>query len=178
MKAVMLNSADKFQDLGDGLRLGMSRTIIDKQNQDWLASDAYRDPKIPLHAQMGTGALNAFRAYQQFHAGQWNPSAAVPAVGWDYSTVNTSSFQDYVLKQPLQQGSFVAITLDWNRLVELKDPNKNQQYDVGESFRDRGLNNLNLYLLNAETNKLVSAICTSISDVAIFSSISISSILV
>ncbi len=165
MKAVMLNSSDKFQDVGDGLRLGMSRTIIDKQNQDWLASDAYRDPKIPLHAQMGSGALNAFRAYQQFHAGQWNPSAAVPAVGWDYRRVNTSSFQDYVLKQPLQQGSFVAITLAWNRLVELEDTNKNQQYDVGERFRDRGLNNLDLYLVSAESKAPASIACSSISEV-------------
>jgi len=44
MKAVMLNSADKVQ-YGDGRRLKMKRRIIDKQNQDWLASDAYRDPK-------------------------------------------------------------------------------------------------------------------------------------
>jgi len=50
MKAVMLNSADKVQDTGNGLRLGMKRRIDDKQNQDWLASDAYRDPKISLHA--------------------------------------------------------------------------------------------------------------------------------
>ena len=165
MKAVMLNSADKVQDVGDGSRLGMSRTIIDKQNQDWLASDAYRDPKIPLDAQMGSGALNAFRAYQQFSAGQWNPSAAVPAMGWDYRRVNAASFQEYLLKQPLQQGSFVAITLAWNRLVELKDTNKNGQYDVGESFRDRGLNNLELYLLSAESNNPASTACTSISEV-------------
>jgi len=38
MKAVMLNSADKVQDTGDGRRLKMKRRIIDKQNQDWLAS--------------------------------------------------------------------------------------------------------------------------------------------
>ncbi len=163
MKAVMLNSADKVQDTGDRLRLGMSRTVIDKQNQDWLASDAYRDPKIPLDAQIGTGHLNAFRAYQQFSSGQWNSS--VPAIGWDYRTVNFNSAQDYVLKQSLQQGSFVALTLIWNRLVELNDTNKNKQFDVGESFRDRGLNNLDLYLVDAESNAPASNICTSISNV-------------
>lgn len=164
-KAVLLNSADKIQDSGDGLRLGMSRTIFDKRNEDWLTSDAYRDPKIPLDAQMGAGQLNAFRAYQQFSAGQWNPSAAVPAMGWDYRTVNAASSQDYVLAQPLQQGSFVAITLAWNRLVELKDTNKNGQYDVGESFRDRGLNNLDLYLVSAESINPGGNACTSISEV-------------
>ncbi|MHC5730011.1 MAG: S8 family serine peptidase, partial [Nostoc sp.] len=57
MKAVLLNSADKIQDSGDGLRLGMTRTLIDKQNKNWLDSDAYKDPKIPLDAQMGAGHL-------------------------------------------------------------------------------------------------------------------------
>lgn len=164
MKAVMLNSADKVQDAGDRLRLGMSRTIVDKQNQDWLDSDAYRDPKISLHAQMGTGQLNAFRAYQQFSAGQWNPVATVPSVGWDYRTLKAASYRDYALASPLQQGSFVALTLTWNRLVELNDTNKNKQYDVGEKFRDRGLNNLDLYLVTESNNPAGSA-CTSISDV-------------
>jgi hypothetical protein len=165
MKAVMLNSADKVQDTGDGLRLGMKRRIVDKQNQDWLASDAYRDPKISLHAQMGTGQLNAFRAYQQFSAGQWNPGAAVPRMGWDYRTVNAASYREYVLAQPLQQGSFAALTLAWNRFVELNDTNKNGQYDLGERFRNRGLNNLDLYLVSSESNEPASSACSSISEV-------------
>ncbi len=165
MKAVLMNSADKIKDSGDGLRLGMTKTIIDKNNSDWLASDAYRDPKMPLHSQMGTGQLNAFRAYQQFSAGEWNPSAAVPAMGWDYGRVNAASSQDYVLAQPLQQGSFVAITLAWDRLVELNDPNKNGKFDMRDSFRDRGLNNLDLYLMPAKSKDSVASTCASISDV-------------
>lgn len=165
MKAVILNSADKVQDVGDGLHQGMSKTIIDKQNQDWTHSDAYREPKIPLDSQMGAGQLNAFRAYQQFKSGEWKPYSAVPAIGWNYDQLNAGSVQDYVLASPLQKGSFVAITLDWDRLVELRDTNKNGQFDVGENFRDRGLNNLDLYLLNAETNQPASAICTSVSEV-------------
>lgn len=165
MKAVLLNSADKIKDSGNGLRLGMSRTIIDKRNEDWLTSDAYRNPKIPLDAQMGAGQLNAFRAYQQFSAGEWKPSAAVPAIGWDYRTVKTTSSQDYVLTQLLQQGSFVSITLTWDRLVDLNDTNKNRQFDAGESFRDRGLNNLDLYLMSAASNNLASSACSSVSEV-------------
>lgn len=165
MKAVLLNSADKVQERSDFRHLGMTKTIIDKQNQDWTRSDAYRDPKIPLHAQMGTGQLNAFRAYHQFRAAQWQPTALVPAIGWDYRTVKANSTQDYVLAKPLPQGSFVAITLTWNRLVELNDKNKNQQYDLGESFRDRGLNNLDLYLVSTTSNRAPSSICTSISAV-------------
>ncbi|MBE9189001.1 S8 family serine peptidase [Gloeocapsopsis crepidinum LEGE 06123] len=165
MKAVMLNSADKFQDPGNGLLLGMTKTILDKQNQHWLNSDAYRNPKIPLQAQMGTGQLNAYRAYQQFSTGQWHPARPVPAIGWDYRTVNVASRHDYVLAQPLQQDSFVSVTLNWNRLVELNDSNNNRKFDIGETFRDRGLNNLDLYLLNADTNTIVDTTCTSTSEV-------------
>jgi subtilisin family serine protease len=166
MKAVLLNSGDKILDSGDGLRLGMTRTLIDKQNQNWLDSDAYKDPKIPLDAQMGAGHLNVFRAYQQFNAGQWQPSAAVPAIGWDYRTVNLGASVDYILAKPLKQGSFVAVTLSWDRLVELNDKNQNQQYDLGENFRDRGLNNLDLYLVKADAqNSDTGAVCSSISQI-------------
>lgn len=166
MKAVLLNSAEKVQDSGNGLRLGMTRTLIDKQNLDWLASDAYQNPKIPLDAQMGTGHLNAFRAYQQFSAGQWQPTAAIPAMGWDYRQVEVGKSVDYGLAKPLKQGSFVAITLIWDRLVELNDNNSNQQFDVGEKFSDRGLNNLDLYLVKSDANSVeTAAVCASISEI-------------
>ena len=165
MKAVLMNSADKLKDSGDGLRLGMTRTITDKNDSDWIASDTYHNPQLPLNAQMGTGQLNAFRAYKQFSAGEWSPDAAVPSMGWDYRKVNVASFQDYVLKQTLQQGSFVAVTLAWDRLVELNDTHKSGQFAVGESFRDRGLNKLNLYLLGADAKDSVRSTCASISDV-------------
>ncbi len=171
MKAVLLNSAEKIQDAGDGLRLGMSRTILAKNNSNWLDSDAYKDPKIPLHYQMGAGQLNVFRAYQQFSPGKWSATSAtsdnkgVAPIAWDYSSVKASQYQDYVLEQPLQQGSFVSITLAWDRKVELKDSNKNGQYDIGEGFSDRGLNNLDIYLMRAEDNDTSKSIWSSQSDV-------------
>ena len=169
MKAVLLNSADKVKDRGDGWSLGMSRTIFDRNQQDWLASDAYRDRTIPLNRQMGTGQLHTFRAYQQFQPGQWSPTAPVPPIGWDYRTVtatdSTNTFQDYVLEQPLQQGSFVSVTLAWDRYVELQDQNRNGEYDVNESFRDRGLNNIDLYLMRAEHNDPADSIWASVSEV-------------
>ncbi|MEM6521404.1 MAG: S8 family serine peptidase, partial [Cyanobacteria bacterium P01_C01_bin.70] len=72
MKAVLLNSADKLADNGDGLLLGMTRTLYDESNQTWLESDAYRDQTRPLHADLGTGHLNASRALQQLQGGQWS----------------------------------------------------------------------------------------------------------
>ena len=148
----------------------MSRTILDKNKQSWLNSDAYKQAAIPLNAQMGTGQLNAFRAYQQFKSGQWNPQASVPPIGWDYRTVETNgntatSFHDYSLTQPLQKDSFVALTLVWDRRVELKDTNRNGQFDRGETFRDRGLNNLDLHLLPADADSLKQSTCASISTV-------------
>lgn len=173
MKAVLVNSADKLKDNGDGKTLGMTRTIFANGRQDWLRSPAYRDQKLPLDGEMGSGQLNAYRAYQQFSAGQWQPDAPVPAIGWNYRTLAEKSFDDYVLDQELAAGSYVSITLNWNRWVELNDANNNGLYDLGETFTDRGLNNLDLYLLNAdedhsrlsETDLATKAIWASVSDV-------------
>lgn len=167
MKAVLLNAADKIRDQGNGLNLSMTRTVLDKNNRSWLESDAYRDRTIPLNAQMGTGHLNTFRAYQQFSPGQWSPQTAVPAIAWDYRTVTLgeSPYQDYVLDQPLLAGSFVSATLTWNRLVELVDKNSNDEFDLDESFRDRGLNDLNLYLMRVEDDDIRQSIWSSESTV-------------
>ncbi|PSB01623.1 peptidase S8 and S53 subtilisin kexin sedolisin [Merismopedia glauca CCAP 1448/3] len=165
MKAVLINSTDKIKDKGDGLNLNMSRTILRKDNQNWLESDAYRDRKIPLEYQMGAGQLNAFRAYQQFSSGQWQPEKAVPAIGWNYGSISESTYQDYAIDSPLKKGSFISVTLTWDRLVELQDKNQNGIFDAGERFKDRGLNNLNIYLMKAEDNNTDKSIWSSESDV-------------
>lgn len=166
MKAVLLNSADKLQDLGNGLNLGMSRTLYDQNHQSWLTSEAYNNAQIPLDIQMGAGHLNASRAYEQFSAGQWTPDNPVPAIGWNYDQIeNAGSYQDYVLEADLQQGSMLSVTLAWNRLVELNDRNQNQAYDIGETFDDRGLNNLDIFLMPAESTDISDSIWSSISDV-------------
>ncbi len=166
MKAVMMNSADKIKDNGNGQFLGMTRTVLEKNNQTWLESDAYKNSKVPLNIQMGAGELNAFRAYQQFSPGEWKPNQSVPSIGWDYGKVNAENltFQDYELQNPLQQGSFVALTLVWDRLVELNDRNRNGQFDAGEGFIDRGLNNLDLYLMHVEETDIRKSVASSTSD--------------
>ncbi|GAB4369918.1 MAG: hypothetical protein Kow00121_10190 [Elainellaceae cyanobacterium] len=170
MKAVLMNSADKLEDAGDGRLLGMSRTFRDQRNRTWLDSDAHQSTRIPLDAQMGTGHLNAFRAYQQFSSGQWSPDAPVPAIGWDYRSIETTESgaaqpKDYLIAEPLQEGSYISVTLAWNRLVDLRDTNNNQQYDLDEGFVDRGLNNLDIYLLPAEEDDISQAIWSSNSRV-------------
>jgi len=85
---------------------------------------------------MGTGQLNAFRLTSN-SVRAVEPSAAVPSMGWDYRTVNAASYRDYMLAQPLKQGSFVALTLAWDRLVELNDTNKMLSMIWGEFPRSR-----------------------------------------
>ncbi len=165
MKAVLLNAADKVQDRGDGLRLEMTRTVLAKNNRDWLESEAYSDRQIPLDYQLGAGHLNAFRAYQQFSPGQYSSTAPIPAIGWNYQSIEAGAFQDYILDRPLAEGSFVATTLVWDRLVDLQDINGNQEYDLGEEFRDRGLNHLDLYLMRAEDDKIERSVWSSTSAV-------------
>ena len=163
MKAILMNATDKIKDYGNGLRLKMSRTVLRKDQRIWLQSDAYKNSAIPVDIQMGTGQLNAFRAYQQFKAGQWKSDSLVPTIGWDYGSVKAQRYQDYAIQQPLAKNSFISITLVWDRWVELEDRNRNQRYDIGENFRDRGLNNLDLFLVSADEEE--KTYCASVSRV-------------
>lgn len=161
MKAVLLNGADKIENPS----LDMRRTLYSKQNQTWLDSRAYNNPSLPLDLEMGAGHLNAYRAYQQFSAGQWSPEQSVPNVGWDYRQVRANSIQEYEIAPPLKEGSYATITLTWDRLVELKDKNNNQRFDLGETFRDRGLNNLNIFLIPIDHPLSGKRVCASVSEV-------------
>lgn len=72
---------------------------------------------------------------------------------------------DYELERPLAAGSFVAVTLAWSRYVELDDRNQNGLYDPGELFRDRGLSDLDLYLIPADDDTGLTRTCASVSPV-------------
>ncbi len=165
MKAILLNSADKLEDTPNGDRLGMTRTIYTKKNQTWLESQAYHWPEIPLDGEMGSGQLNAWRALQQFQAGQWSTKSPIPAIGWNYNQLKADQVDDYSLDQPLAQSSFVSITLVWHRGVKLQDKNQNQEYDLGESFQSQPLNNLDLHLLSLDRSAPSNIICSSRSRV-------------
>ena len=161
MKAVLLNSSDKIADAGDGLLLDMERTIFGEKNHNWFDSDAYQNPRVSLDMQMGTGHLNVWRAYQQFSAGQASKNKSIAPIGWDYNRVSANNYQEYILQEPLIAGSYAAITLTWDRLVNLNDFNRNRQFDEGETFRDRGLNNLDVYLIPVEESSNMRNVCSS-----------------
>ena len=173
MKAVLLNAADKLMDTGDGQNLGMGRTLLDESNLTWVESDAYTDPKVPLHRELGTGHLNAFRAYEQFDGGQWGPGN-VSTRGWDYNVLATAAEEaspqtpghtDYIIETPLKAGSYFAATLAWERRVSLADSNNNDLYEIGESFETQGLNNLDLYLMPIDEDDISESIWSSVSEV-------------
>ncbi|MGB3299748.1 MAG: S8 family serine peptidase [Phormidesmis sp.] len=161
MKSVILNAADKLQDTGDGKLLGMSRTLLDESGRDWTQSDAYTDQSIPLNAQLGTGHLNAYRAYEQLAGAEWAPGN-VPAIGWNYSSLSAAgSAEDYVFEQPLEGGSYVSATLSWDRAVELDSDD--DYYNLGETFTGQTLSNLDLYLMPADATDISQSLWSSVS---------------
>ena len=162
MKSVLLNAADKLQDPGDGSLLGMARTLLDEGRKDWTQSDAYTNQSIPLHAELGTGHLNAFRAYEQLEGGQWQPGDSIPEKGWSYSSLATAgSTEDYLFERPLAGGSYLNATLSWERIVELNSAD--EYFDVGENFRGQPISNLDLYLLPADTDDINNSVWSSVS---------------
>jgi Subtilase family len=160
MKAVLMNSADKVRDDGtfvfngkavpQGYLLGMDKTITDTAGRNWTQSDAFTSRTLVLDAQMGTGQLNAARAVAQLNGGYQHSlgTVTVTTIGWDYSVlIGDGDVNKYVFGVPLAGGSFISLTLAWDRLVTLNDTNNNGRYDNGETFNSVGLTNLDLYLM-------------------------------
>ena len=196
MKAVLMNSADKIKDDGmtlvngtavpQGGFLGMERTVIDRgpnhdglNGRNWLQSEAYAGfdaEYTPLDDEMGAGHLNAKRALQQFETGEFDSdAAAVPVIGWDYGhTSGLFDLNKYPIAQPLLGGSFISITMAWDRRVAFNmDGGTSGEYDVGDTFEpysdfsplaDDVINDLDLYILPAGSTDTSEAIAASISN--------------
>ncbi|MGL4513732.1 MAG: S8 family serine peptidase [Lacipirellulaceae bacterium] len=194
MKAVLMNSADKLIDDGtvqvnsvavpQGYLLGMSRTVLDQNNMTWLDSEAAdgdlanltgNDPQgfYPLDDQMGAGHLNARRALEQFDGGEHEANAGrVPVQGWDFGTTpGEDQYNRYVLDRELPAGSFVSLTLAWDREVVFDiDNGVPGQYDAGDTFEpwddsnpglppaDSQMNDLTLWLLPKGSATINSAV--------------------
>jgi len=152
MKAVLMNSADKVSG-----RLGMTRTVEKKNGDTWDQSLAAFDDFYPLDEEMGAGHLNASRALQQYSAGQFAPDGdPVPLIGWDFrATTDFKDVRKYVLNEELLGGSYIAITLAWDRVVEFDhDGGTPGVFDYGDTFEiysepdaDDVMNDLDLYLM-------------------------------
>ncbi len=184
MKAVLMNSADKIADPGAGLLLGMEKTVLKSDGvSNGESGAAARGQTIPLDDQLGTGALNVRRALNQFSSGNvanQNPDgtpALVPTIGWNMGSLGggTGVYTKYVVGQPLQQGSYLALTLTWDRAVSLIDDTswwwnnvrggRIGQFDAdalgSEDFTAGSLDNLDLYLLPRGATSVAQAIWSS-----------------
>jgi hypothetical protein len=201
MKAVLMNSADKIKDDGmaippgqvdpvpEGGLLGMTRTVVGLPQPGlpeptWFDSFAYDDSMEglgkfePLDEEMGTGHLNASRALQQFERGEFDADGAdVGRIGWDYgTTTGVGDINRYRFADQLLSGSFISITLAWDRVVEFAtDGGTIGQYDIGDTFveyvdnfpnppDDDVINDLDIYLLPKFAPNTSQAIAASIAN--------------
>lgn len=168
IKAVLINSVDKIQDRGDGKILGMSKTILDAFGKTWIDTEAYPNRAIPLSRSLGAGQLNAYRAFQQYQAGQQSPingSGNISEIGWDTNIVEVDKYQEYVFSDPLVADSFISATLTWDRQVKLNDKNGNGLFDIGEGFTDQGFNKIELYLMRSPDTDISQSIWSSVSQI-------------
>jgi len=87
-------------------------------------------------------------------------------IGWDYGLLNgNGDINKYVFSESLLGGSFISITIDWDRQVNLTDTNMNGRYNIGETFTSDGLTDLDLYLMPKGATALSQNIWSSISPV-------------
>jgi hypothetical protein len=158
MKAVLMNSADKIKDEDGGLLLGMEKTILRRDGNNWLASDAYASTVLPVDNELDTGQLNAFRAHQQLVPGEWEPGN-VPPIGWDYGlTIPRDSGKVYVIEPKLVKGSYISITLVWDRFVNLVEPFpvlQDGKWNNEETLDASAIHDLNLYLRRVDTKEII-----------------------
>ncbi len=165
-KVVLMNSADKLQDTGDGNLLGMTRTVLRQNGTDtWLTSPAATDSSIPLDLEFGAGHLNARRAVKQFSSGEWDHDAGdVPVIGWDFDTTDgDNTFNRYPIGPALRAGSRISITLAWDRIVEFaNDVDGDGNFDPGDTFEtyptgnlEEQVNDLDILLVNRGTLDVV-----------------------
>jgi hypothetical protein len=181
IKAVLMNSADKILDNGNGDRVGMSKTIERPDGSSWLNSDARDDPNnvdengrqigryLPYDTFIGAGQLNVRRAITQYASGNVSPPApgagGVPDIGWNVGVSGAGANGENITKYPflhrLKGGSYVSLTLTWDRIVT--DSNSNGRYDSGERLTSSPLADLNLYLLPRGSNNINQAVWSSIS---------------
>jgi hypothetical protein len=194
MKAVLMNSADKLIDnhtitaggqlVPQGGLLGMTRTALDKNGHNWLQSTAYDDDVntgsglVALDPQMGAGELNARRAFTQLNAGEYHSfqvsnEPEVPVIGWDYGQtrpLGTGSSNIYKFNQNLVGGSFVSITLAFDRTVQFATGGAGGVFHSGDTFTpsanaiDPGedqLSDLDLYLLPKGATNINQAVAAS-----------------
>jgi hypothetical protein len=162
--------------------LEQQKTILRTDGGNWFSDKAAADKSFnsgglkPIDDQFGAGALNAKRARKQFSAGEFHSIESsgpdtVPVIGWDYghsSALNPAN--TYIFNQHLVQGSFISVTLAFDRNVEFQtDTGTQNHYDTHDVFQPSTniqvpgadqINDLDLFLVDL-TNNTTEALSTS-----------------
>jgi hypothetical protein len=152
MKAILLNSADKLAGVH-----GSGREVIKINGDNWLDTLAYGSPFQSLDEEMGAGHLNVRSAVENFRPGEYD-TGTVPPIGWDFGSIGGAGTMEYVIDQDVS--GWVAITLAWNRTVQSTELAGSDNYVSGDQFFNSTLNNLDLYLLDANNNSVISSSTT------------------
>ena len=101
IKAVLMNSADRFAGWSNGLHK-LGGLLVTTQSLDFA---------------VGAGRLDLSTAYTQYTAGTHDVAGlgggAVSPVGWDYGLVAAGSTNAYFLSMPTPTGGKFDVTLDW-----------------------------------------------------------------
>jgi hypothetical protein len=124
VKAVLMNSADRFAGWDNGQRL-VGPVLVTTQSLDYAS---------------GAGRLNLARASTLYMAGVADlpgaGGAPVGAFGWDYGRVAPRGTNDYLIAAPIPAGERISITLDWFVTAGL---DTNAPASTYGSFRDLDL---------------------------------------
>lgn len=155
MKAILLNSADKLNGVH-----GSAREIVQMQGEgegNWLTTSAYMDPAQSLDDRMGAGHLNVASALTNFKTGEYD-TGTVPQIGWDYGFVGAGLSSDYVIDQEVS--GYVAVTLAWDRKWAKTGDDEN--YISGDMFFNPSLTDLNVYLLDSESDDILNPVSSSV----------------
>jgi hypothetical protein len=150
-RAALINSCDKYADDGtrtipQGYLLGMERTVKDRAGLEWFDSGAFANDAIPLDNEFGAGHLNASRALRQYQYGETQLGMPLRHIGWANTTISPGGSQYYYFQNDLVLGSFISLTLCWDRVVGLtNNAGAAHACDLTDTFSNTGLANLNLF---------------------------------
>ena len=120
IKAVLMNSADKFVGWDNGQTL-VNGVVTTTQALDYS---------------FGAGMLDLNRAYTQYLGGTADVpglgGGTISRVGWDYGQVSAGQPNIYYFSQAFSHGCPLTVTLDWfvNRQLDDSDPNNPTVSDV------------------------------------------------
>jgi Subtilase family/Bacterial pre-peptidase C-terminal domain/PEP-CTERM motif len=156
VKAVLLNASDK-----DGGDKTAEKAFADKAGNAWLPPTP---GTAPLDRQMGSGQVNYAAARTQYNRPEIQ-SGFIPAgtinnvdpISWDYNNIEAGALVDYAIDRPLKAGTKLTATIDWDRIVTWTDSAASGivgSPDFADMFTARGLDNLDLTLLDKNGNEL------------------------